>query len=96
MAENSSPSGMELVKLPEEDLLKIFSYLDWKYQLNTMLVCRCFERLIGQTYQFYKNRKLVVRDSSKLLGKRFREESNRMQTRSSKRKCLASDNFLPF
>jgi hypothetical protein len=61
-----------------------------------MLVCRRFERLIGQTHEFYKNRKLVVSRSSKLLGKRFREESNKIQTRSNKRKCLAPDKFLPF
>jgi hypothetical protein len=55
MAENSTQSGMQMFDLPDEDLLKIFSYLDHYSLLKAMLVCRRFEALIGQTAQFYKN-----------------------------------------
>jgi hypothetical protein len=64
MAGNLSQSGMKLLELPDDDLLNIFSYLDQKSQFNTMLVCQRFERLIGQTYQFFKNRKLVITGQS--------------------------------
>ncbi len=81
-----------MLQLPDEDLIKIFSYLDQKSQFNSMLVCRRFEHLIGQTHQFYKNRDLMV--LSKLLGKRRNEDP--IQTRSSKRKSVVPDNFMPF
>jgi hypothetical protein len=60
MAENSTQSGMQLLDLNDEDLLKIFSYLDHLSQVDTMLVCRRFEFLIGQTAQFYKKFKLLI------------------------------------
>ncbi len=81
MAENSTQSGMELLQLSDDDLLNIFAYLDKKSQLNSMLVCRRFELLIGQTYQLYKNRKLIInRDDKKILGRRCREDSDMVQT----------------
>jgi hypothetical protein len=63
MSENCTQSGMELLQLPNDDLLKIFSFLDNKSQLNTLLVCR---RLIGKTYELYKDRELVVTSKSNL------------------------------
>jgi hypothetical protein len=92
MSDNPTQTGMILSELPDEDLIKIFSYLDQKSQFNSMLVCRRFESLIGQTHQFFKNRDLMV--LSKLLGKRRNEDP--IQTRSSKRKSVVPDNFMPF
>jgi hypothetical protein len=69
-----------LLDLFDDILLKIFSYLDHKSQLNTMLVCRRFDRLIGQNVQFYKNHKLCIsRRSTKLNQKRRRVPWNKTE-----------------
>jgi hypothetical protein len=95
MAANSTQNGMELLQLPDDDLLNILAYLDQESQLNSMLVCRRFECLIGQTYQLYKNRKLIINRSTKLPGKRCSEDPDMVQTRSKKLKPV-EDNFWPF
>ncbi len=51
---------MQLLDLPDEDLTKIFSYVDHFSLLDTMLVCRRFESLISQNIKFYKKFKIVI------------------------------------
>ncbi len=93
MAEITTIKEMELFQLPDDALIELFTYLDRKAQLNTMLVCHRFERLIGETHQFFKNRKLQVGLDGRHLGRR--ENPDAIQTRSKKRK-LDSEIFKPF
>jgi hypothetical protein len=84
MSDNPTRSGMKLLELPDEDLIKIFSYLNQKSQFNAMLVCRRFESLIGQIRELYKNRSLTVTRQSKLPGKRCSEDPNMVETKTRK------------
>jgi hypothetical protein len=82
MAANSTQSEMEILELPDDDLLNIFAYLDQKSLNNAMLVCRRFESLIDQTHELYKNRKLVIHRKKVHMKsrKRRREDSDKVQT----------------
>jgi hypothetical protein len=73
MSENSS-ERKTILDLPDEDLIKVFSYLDFCSQLDAMLVCRRFEALIGQDAQFYKNHKLMI--NRKLTSNRGNQSSS--------------------
>jgi hypothetical protein len=55
-----SEKPKELLDLIDDTLILIFRYLDYHSQLDTMLVCRRFEALIGQNAQFYNKHKLVI------------------------------------
>jgi hypothetical protein len=74
MAGNSTKQTNHILDLPDEDLTKIFSYVDHYSLLDAMLVCRRFESLIGQNAQFYKNHKLAIK--RKLTAVRESESSS--------------------
>jgi hypothetical protein len=70
-----------LLDLFDDVLIKIFSYLDHKFQLKTMLVCRRLDQLIGQNVQFYKNHKLSIDRKSTLLNLTQNRNRNRKITK---------------
>jgi hypothetical protein len=74
MAGNSTKQINHILDLPDEDLTKIFSYVDHYSLLDAMLVCRRFESWIGQNAQLYKNHKLAIK--RKLTAVRESESSS--------------------
>jgi hypothetical protein len=55
-----TPTELELLDLDDDVLIEIFDKLDHKSKMQMMLSCRRFEGLIGNTFQFYKNFKLLM------------------------------------
>jgi hypothetical protein len=53
-----APRELKLVDLDDDALIMIIKKLDHKSKKQMMATCKRFERLIGQTHQFYKNFKL--------------------------------------
>ncbi len=61
MTETSTERKTHMLDLDDDVLMEIFTYLDHYSQLDSMLVCRRFEALIGQNAKFYKNHKLAIK-----------------------------------
>ncbi len=53
---------MELLDLGDDELLCIFKYVNHKSLLESMLVCKRFEDVIGSSPQFYKDKTLTLND----------------------------------